>query len=51
MESILLWGSNMDDTQDGNKKDREAFETWLQRRTLRISWSEKVKNEEIYLKK
>jgi len=28
----------------------EAFETWCWRRTLKIPWTEKVKNEEIYLR-
>lgn len=33
-----------------DRKMIEAFEKWYWRKTLKIPWIEKVKNEEIYLR-
>ncbi|KAF0733289.1 Retrovirus-related Pol polyprotein LINE-1 [Aphis craccivora] len=49
MEYSPLWGRNMDDTKSGKKKI-EAFETWCWRRALKISWTEKVRYEEVHLR-
>jgi len=49
MEYSTIWSRNMDDTQSRKNKDG-AFETWRWRRTLKIPWTDRVKNEEVFQK-
>ena len=38
------------DTNAGRQERIEAFEMWVWRRMLKISWAEKVSNEEVLMK-
>ncbi|KAL4135344.1 hypothetical protein QTP88_006959 [Uroleucon formosanum] len=48
--SIALYGAETWTILKSERKTIEAFETWCWRRTLEISWAEKVRNEEVYLR-
>ncbi|CAI6362900.1 unnamed protein product [Macrosiphum euphorbiae] len=48
--SIALYGTETWTILKAERKKIEAFETWCWRRALKISWTEKVKNEEVYLR-
>lgn len=46
---VLVYCKNMDSTQNGQEKI-EAFGTQYRRKTLKISWTDKVRNKDVYLK-
>ncbi|XP_025406672.1 uncharacterized protein LOC112680706 [Sipha flava] len=48
--SIALYGAETWTILKAERKKIEAFETWCWRRALKIFWTEKVKNEEVYLR-
>uniref|UniRef100_A0A2S2QAL0 Reverse transcriptase domain-containing protein n=1 Tax=Sipha flava TaxID=143950 RepID=A0A2S2QAL0_9HEMI len=48
--SIALYGAETWTILKAERKKIEAFEAWCWRRALKISWTEKVKNEEVYLR-
>ncbi|VVC25739.1 Hypothetical protein CINCED_3A024328 [Cinara cedri] len=48
--SISLYGAETWAILKAERKNIEAFETWCWRRALKISWTVKVKNEEVYLR-
>ena len=46
--SILLYGCGAWTISSGMMKKLEAFETWLYRKILRISWKDRITNGEVY---
>jgi hypothetical protein len=48
MWAVALYESEAWANGKTGRKRIEAFETWCWRRVLKIKWTEKVRNEEIY---
>lgn len=46
----LYYGAETWTILKAERKKIEAFETWCWRRALKIAWTEKVRNEEVYLR-
>jgi len=45
--SVVLYGAETWTTTQANKERLEAFEMWIWRRMLKISWVDKVSNAEV----
>ena len=48
MWSIALYGSETWTVGKGETRKTEAFETWCYRRLLKLSWTERITNEEVF---
>jgi hypothetical protein len=48
--SIALYGAETWTTLKAERRKIEALETWCWRRTLKIHWTDRVKNEEVFQK-
>lgn len=46
--SIAIYGAETRTILKAERKRIEAFDTWCWRRTRKISWTQKAKNEEVY---
>jgi hypothetical protein len=46
--SVALYGSEAWTIGKIDQKRLEAFETWCWRRMLKIKWTDKMRNEEVY---
>jgi hypothetical protein len=45
---VALYGSEGWTIGNIDQKRLEAFETWCWRRILKIKWTDKIRNEEVY---
>jgi hypothetical protein len=45
---VTLYGSEAWNIRKVEQKRLEAFETWCWRRMLKIKWTDKIRNEEVY---
>ena len=50
MWSVALYGSDSWTIGESDKKRLQAFEAWRYRRIFKISWREKITNEEVFRK-
>ena len=48
--SVMMYGAETWTLTQADRKSIEAFEMWVWRRMLKISWTEKVSNEEVLMK-
>ena len=48
--SVMMYGAETWTLTQADRKRIEAFEMWIWRRMLKISWTEKVSNEEVLMK-
>ena len=48
--SVMLYGAETWTLTQAEKKRIEAFEMWVWRRMLKISWTEKISNEEVLMR-
>jgi hypothetical protein len=46
--TLSLYGSEAWTVGKVDQKGLEAFETWCWRRMLKIKWTDKIRNEEVY---